>query len=401
MGIITQLIQNPAPPHNGLLLNNLSTSDGNTLRETIVLTIEGDISIAPTCECGVTKATPLTPLTNCPYCNTEPNKNKIQSALALRTPIGIVSLISVSFYNMMRVAFTKGKPNSPNSTNVLLWVTDPTYRMKKEDGKRIASILTANGVRRGYNNFIYNMEEYLHKIASLPDFADNKKPKELLELYKNQKNGVLVDYVGFLSNITRIMEKSGTNRRAGGGFINVVDVLYSVANIDSELYEDRREGIIARFYDKYSRYWDKYLSDNIQGKEGQIRSTLLRTRGTTATRLVISSISAPHDYETIQLPWIACLYILETPITSVLLKKGMTLLQIESFIRHCSYNYNKTMHAILTKLFDEGKDVMSSILIRYPFLTRGNGLGTRPTFKTDLSDTACSISEIAIRTLNA
>ena len=398
---------------NCIILNDINnTTDAHMdLKNALLCEVEGVVPIEKTCQCGALKQPRYSTTPNvCHICHTDPSEvdnDEIKNLIFLRTPLGIDTLVLTNFWNMMRNAFTRGKVNMAGTckgTSILRWVTDPTYVVKDKAALNIIKYLQEKGVTRGYNNFIRNIDSYLDILSKEPStFAARDKVKDLIVYYRKNKHKIYTNHIPFMDKITRIMEKTPSASRAADGVVNVIDIIMGMASIDDPMYTDkRREGMLARFMENYTIYWDDYLTNNIQGKFGFIRGTLYRSRGTRNSRLVASSITEPHNCNMIELPWVSMIYNLETPITSILLKHGLTLSQIKDFIQYCYSNYNKTMDMVLEKIVRDCRNSLPLSLQRFPSLTRGSKLfldGGR--YKKDPLDFVVGISPLIVRSLNA
>ena len=395
--------------NGGIIINDIpqAVDAHSDFKNALICTVEGAISIEATCRCGITKQPRHSNLPNvCVVCNSDPSDNTdddIVNLIFLRTPIGVDKLILPNFWNQMRVCFTRGCITG-KGISLLRWVTDPNYVINDKAGTLIINYFIANGIKRGYNNFIRNMDSYLLIMAKEPTTFNGKDTvKDLIKYYKLHKNKIFTDHITFMDKITRIMEKSTTNKRAAKGFVDVIDAIMGVTSIDDPVYTpERREGIIARFMENYTIYWDHFLGDTIQGKYGFIRGTLFRARGTVSSRLVISSITEPHLYNEVQLPWVAMIYNLETPITSILIRKGLTLQEVKSFIQHCYTNFNVTMKNVIDKIIRDCDNSLPTTMLRFPSLTRSSKLFVNAAnYKIIPDDYTASMSPISVRALNA
>lgn len=414
MGITSTLLTGKYHPdvlvkNGGIIINDIpATVDAHTdFKSALICTVEGSISIDASCQCGVTRQPRHSILPNeCPVCHTDPadkTSDDLVNLIYLRTPIGVDKLVITNFWNQMRVCFTRGHITG-KGISILRWVTDPAYVIKDKAGLLIINYLKANGIKRGYNNFIRNMDEYLIIMSKEPTTFNTKDiVKDLLIYYKRNKNKIFTNHIPFMDKITRVMEKSISNKRAADGFVSVIDAIMGVTSIDDSTYtEARREAITARFMENYTIYWDHFLGDTIQGKYGFIRGTLFRARGTRNSRLVLSSITEPHNYSHIQMPWVAMIYNLETPITSILLKRGMTMAQVKDFIQHCYSNHNTTMERVIDKIIKDCRSSLPCTILRYPSLTRSSKLFMDAgDYKKIPNDYTVSMSPLAVRALNA
>jgi len=387
----------------GVVINDIPLTDEahESFRNMFIMQVEGDIEITPTCMCGELKAPLYLDVAKCPKCNTSPSdsRGELKPLVALRTPRGISTLICVNLWNTMRDAFNRG---GASGISFLQWVTDPTYSPKLDNtARQIIADMEKKGIKRGYNNFVDNLVRYVRIMSTVSKFSSRESVKNLLKLLEMESPYIFRnDYIPFMDNITRILEKSDRNRRAATGFSSVLDAVFGMLSIDDPMYDDVREVKVAQFMQKYSLYWDKFLTNTVQGKHKYIRGTLFASRGVRIARLVASSMSEPHDINSIKIPWIAMINTLETPITSILLKKGFTYSDIKEFIQHCSVNYNKTMDNILKKLVRDGT-FLSVAMQRYPTLTRGNMLWMKDVlYDTNPKNYVVAVSPLIVRPLN-
>jgi hypothetical protein len=389
------------------IINYVDRTDPKELsgfKDMLILMMDQTIKLVPTCKCRKTTAPAHQFYVHpCPICNTIPSPlmdEPLSPLLYLAVPEDISGLVQYTFWNMMRNLFMRGTAANPDS--MLAWVTDTGYTLTHPDSIRIAQDWERLGIQRGYNNFVDNLDEYLDIMTHHEAFKTRSTRRDVPALYAEHKEDIHVPYLSFMDSITRIMEKSGVNSYAGTGFTPAVDSIMGVAGIDAGFYSmERKQNILSRFMERYTGYYDDFLESVVRGKYGFYRGTVCGARGTRIMRTVISSIPWEHRHDHVYLPWTPTIWTLETVIISILLKKGLTRAQIRSFMQYCTNNYHPAMERILNKIIRDAKGLDTSTQ-RYPSMGRGSMLWMlADRIKTNPKDLTMSLSELAIRTLNA
>src|SRR5690606_20596194 len=133
------------------------------------------------------------------------------------------------------------------------------------------------------------------------------------------------------------------------------------------------------------------------------RRHILGSRMDFTARAVIISISEPHHYEDIRLPWSVAINLFKLELANKLLKSGRTPNEIHRFIESHIHRYSEYMDMLLTEIISEGPDgKIPCLLQRNPTLNRGNMQRLFITgFLKDPTINAIGLSVLILRSYNA
>ena len=385
--------------HNVLILNEMSTSveDRQKVNDQLLTELSGDLEIIPTCKCGyLTAPLSLGASDPCPACNevvTDTINGPIEPTIFFKAPKGVRGLLQINLWMMMQNTFTK-KP-----FNALLYLTDTNYSISNP---QIIAQLEARGLKRGYNNFYNNIDNYLVHLCDI--FKQKRNAKAILPLWRKNKANLRTNHIYFMNKILVIIEDTPTGKYMDENFNPMLDAVKGVISIDQrDLTLARRENMTARMMDKTAAFYTKYLGNTLNGKPGGLRMHLNATRGTRIARLVITSITEPHVYNEIHIPWVAGIHLFRQPITSIMFKRGYTLSEVTTFIQRSTQEWNPTMDAILTELLETSNNkLIATITQRFPTLKRGSMLLMYiAKIKRDVLDRSLGYPITAVRPPNA
>jgi hypothetical protein len=118
---------------------------------------------------------------------------------------------------------------------------------------------------------------------------------------------------------------------------------------------------------------------------------------------VISSITEPHEYDEIHIPWGIATSVLRIHVLNKLLKRGYDVNRAIEFINVHAQKYNKELDDVFKELIAESPNRgIETISQRNPSLERGSVQLTRITkVKTDPNIPTVSISILIVKGLNA
>lgn len=363
--------------------------DIEELNKLIRTVYSGDLlTNIPTCKCGELVGEynydpdpELAPV--CPNCNTTVRlhtEENLNAVTWIRAPIGVKGLMNPLIWSMLSNRFKVGHFNTIN------WICDPYYRIPSGlNPPSIINALESRGVKRGFNNFIDNFDEYIDILTQLKkestlSYAGKSKHNFLLELIKQNRNKIFPKYLPVPHNSLLVVEENNTGFYVDAFTPMAINAIQSLAGIDIEepgknpttlrLRESRTVTAIAGL----AEYYSKTTSERIARKEGIIRKQCIATRSHWSFRAVVSSITNAHNYRQIEIPWGIGVTVFRLHIVNKLFKLGFTPNEAIAFINHHATKFHPLLNKIFKELIAESSHPLgvNCTINRNPSLHRGS-----------------------------
>lgn len=391
-----------------IIINDLmrSTNEEREYIENLVKSKFGNdmLSTIPSCQCGHLKGEYAIG-EKCPKCRDKVKTisfQNIEPILWVRRPIGVNKLISPFIWYILNTRFSKG-----TSFSLLRWVTDTGYRPIDKQAK-IIDEAESLGITRGYNNFIDHFEEYLHKFFQIKSLSKSKLSMNddiLKDLIFSNIDKILCDYLPLPNKALLIITQNNLGTWLDKDILLAIDAISMLTSIDTE-YRDQpqrvKENKTVRALHKLTEFYEITESDMVSGKPGVFRKHVFGCRTYFSGRAVITSITKPHDYEQIELPWSIGITILRPMIINKLLKRGYDLNQAIGFINSNVTYYNPMLDRIIDELIDESRDKkLYCILHRNPTLLQASAQRFNFIVKKDPRDPTIGMSILTVVGPNA
>ena len=386
-----------------LFINKLTNTmeDKEILNRHIHTTLNGDMSVKPTCNCRATvDHIALTKIdTVCPKCGTPVCTNvnrEILPTLFLQCPEGIKTLLLPRFVQHFRDSF------GTTRFDTLEWLVNPNYR-KFVKNDPILRILTNAGIQRGWNYFTDNIERIMRLLMTESATMRGKQcTHDTLATYVQDKKLIHVQNIYFISSVLFVIEATAVGSYLDFGFTTLKDVIMGMAGVDLVESPQRRENIIGRNMSALGAFYSKYFLKTYGSKPGLLRTALMSAKGVYVLRAVVTGITKPHAYDSLELPWSGAIQMLRTHIVSKLLKRGMLLNNALRWIQQRSHRYCPDMEALLNDLVAKaGPKGLPCTLQRFPSLTTGSFLKLYcGKIKTDPTDWTVGVPLLIVRSLN-
>lgn len=397
----TVFSQLKVPP---IIVNDIADSSigqKNQLNSTIFTTYTNDLlSNIPACECGgITGEYNLgIKCNNCETVVKHPHGN-LDSFVWLRAPIGVRALINPTVWIMLTKYFNKG------NFNLIKWLVDATYRSDAKIPEYMPYI-EGLGFQRGLNYFVEHFDEIMKILFDMKAFKRPGSKNNLEEFIKKYRNNIFSQYIPLPNKALMVVEETNTGPYIDPILTGGIDAIRTLVGIDSPLnnYSIRvKENRAIKCIDKLGLFYESYYKDTLAQKEGTFRKHVYGTRSHFSFRAVISSITDPHHYSEIYIPWSVAISVLDLHLTNKLIKKGMNPNEIKSFLYKHAYEYNYEIDQLFKELISESEERgIECVLTRNPSLGRGSCLSLFiARVKTDVRDQTISLSILATKNLNA
>lgn len=420
-----------------LLINNLD-SDSKEKRDEInnlmyFLSEDGEFNSIPSCICGSKQGRYNVGLL-CNSCGsqvTEPIGDDLPSYLWLKRPRDVEPLINPFMLMQLRKVYEKDS----GKFDIFAWMMDPLYKTKSTSlgVMQIISILERDPIisNRGYNNFVRNWNyiyEFLvnnNQLLKPTTLKKGSKPSEgdygrgipllspsfvLEEVAMAQHQGVLFsEYVPLLNKSLIVVEKSSMASYIDPYVAEMISGTRLLIGIDCpgtlnyNLQARARENRVAKFLLTYADFHKNYASGTAGGKQGFLRRLLMGTRLDYTFRAVITSITRPHKYNTIEVPWTVAIVAFEQHLTNKLLKRGWSPPQIKQYLNRYTHEFSPLINELFDELTAEtpGGHGFECLMNRNPTMHRGSLQKCLAIIKRDPRDKTLGISELLVVPFNA
>jgi len=319
------------------------------------------LSNTPTCQCGR-----LTGYTNsrgdktsgsnigvkCPVCHTtvESSTDDLQPRIWLRSPRGVTAMINPLIWSMLVGRFKKGAGFS-----LLHWITMPSYVPDGNLPVYWQSILDAK-LKRGYNNFVENFDSYMEFFFNLKTIKKRNKIDPLYQLIQENRNKVFSQQIPLVNRTMLVIENTNLGRFLDNTMFVAIDAITGMIGIDTPtcvLSQRQREERTIKSIDMLSQYYEGVYDKLFAPKEGIFRKQVYGGRTDFSARCVISSLTGPHQYDEIHIPWGVGIGLLRTHLASKLTRRGYNPNDLLGLLYSAVGTTDKAVIEKVKSLFDE------------------------------------------------
>jgi hypothetical protein len=387
-----------------LVINTLGNSKDEValLKAQIETTINGDMTIRPSCPCRRTIA-PLSSNKVCEYCKekvSSSTEKEIKPIIFLRRPKGITHLLLPIFTMYFSVAFNHPK------FDTFRYLTDPNFKANDQRLMFSKEVIECN-IPRGWNNFANNVEAIMLTLQSnVKKFSTCEKVADTIEVFRRYKDLICCRSICFTSNSLFIIEENGTGRWVDAKNIVLHNSISGFSGVDLLATVAERERCLSMNYSILLAHMNALVKKNFKGRNGYFRAGLVAGKGVYICRAVAAGITDPLKYDEVVLPWGIAIAMLRTHIVSKLMRSDptMTLCEKHNFIRESINTPNEKMRLILTSLLksaNKGRGI--GILVqRFPSLQTGSFIMMWfRNFGTNPRDNAAKFPLPSTKSLNA
>ncbi|MNE25148.1 Bifunctional DNA-directed RNA polymerase subunit beta-beta' [compost metagenome] len=280
-------------------------------------------------------------------------------------------------------------------------------RLSSKETKRKVEKLLAQNFERGLNAFIRDFDRIIEFFFQANIIDKNKA--ELAAFIGNNKKAFFPQVLPLPSRVCMVVESTTSGTYIDKPILLAVDAALSMASIGSTSFKLKAievQNITAQSIATLSMFHQIYDKERLARKPGLIRRHVLASSLYLTGRNVITSISKPHNYEQIELPWGMAVQLFKYHIMSKLFKRGYTA--NEALAAVYQNVLNETPNPMLVEIFDEliaqsnGGRGPACIFGRNPTLQRGSTqmfyIGT---IKTNTRDNTISMSVLCLKAPNA
>lgn len=394
-----------------LIINDLSMfteADRAKVRDTIATRFDSDtFSSIPECMCGETAGVDSLGEI-CHECGTEVKHSINENADPIcwfRAPgpskkeEGVLALVNPVVWIMLKNRFTK------SGFDLISWLTDTTYRSKKEPPPFLEKI-KARGITRGYNNFVRNFDEIFNFIIELREFKKKSKDQndELYDLIHEQRDAVFSKYLPLPNKSILILQMTNSGIYADTSIALAIDAIEGVAGLDVDevnLSLRLKENRTSRTLSKLQDFYIKYLKNIYEQKQGYLRKHLAATRSHFCVRAVVCSLTDGSWHDEVHASWQDGLALFRHHLVGKLLRRGFRHNDAVGLIVGHINRYNPLLHELLNELIDESGGGIPVTEQRPPTLKQGScKLKFITKFKSNVNDKTWNTSDHTVKASN-
>lgn len=397
-----------AVKENKLVLNNMpsTTTDDRAAISRSIYTRYDNVSMienVPTCECRHLKSR-FNKGVICPECHSpvrERYDESLQSMVWIRAPKGIdVPLMNPMVLYQLTRRFNVGK------FDLIRWLTDTGY-VAPVNTPIVCDQILEQGVERGFSFFYKNFDfvmEVLFNIRSLRKSGRKDNDDLKIEIMQNREK-VFCDFLPIPNKMLLVVEKTNFDTYIDPTITGAIDALWLMVGIDSEysnLTDRQKENRTIKALFLLATFYHDLILSMYSGKRGLYRRQLFGHRGNFTFRTVISSITKPHKYNSIHVPWGVAISCLRYHLINKLEKRGWLPLDIRRLLRKYAVTYSAYIDQIFDELLAESVYGLPTTMIRNPSLEFGSiQLVYITEIKSDPKDITTSIGSLGLKSLNA
>lgn len=410
----------------------ITLEDKKNFNDLILTTYETDVlSNIPTCSCGALQngynlgklcegpdgSLEKAHLTGCNTIVNYPAEGDIDLRTWLRAPDGMDGFIIPEVWAKLTRLMNK------SGYNLLNWLTlskdRPPRNITKDTAKRIEYLESINWPR-GLNEFIRNFDAF---IDILPILVKNDITDDC-RLLRQVKHLAFPKYLPMPTKAMLIIENTHSGSYADNEAIyGAIDAARTIATLSTPKIKPltplQIEARTVRVINSLVNYHVAVINTSFLQKKGWFRGQLFSSRSHFCSRGVITSISIPHSYEEIHVPWAQGIELLKIHIVSKLRKRGYTKRYAYGLVESSGNMYNRLIDEIIQELIAEGPKIerimpnvvdfvtlpttgIACIFQRNPSLHRLSAQMFYITkVKTDLSDKTIGLSVLCTRGPNS
>lgn len=360
--------------------NISGTEDKEALNNLIYTHYDGDVlQTLPSCSCRRTTGGFFVESV-CEYCGdvvTVVTERPLESALWLKPPPGVDVFINPQCWTILSAALTIG------GQNLLRWLCDPNATLP-EDGKHVEIKKIRNlKIERGINAFHRNFDQIVELLFEHRIFKSSKlaAKDDLREFITKFRKNIFCRQLPMPSKLGFITEHNLPNSYADLTMVTAVNALLiisSAINSPVPLSQKTMQSYSVKANQMLAEYYQNFIATNMVSKPGLLRKHVAGTRMHFTFRGVISSISEPHNYRELHLPWSMAVLTFKMHLVSKLVngsptREGIPPNTALRMVYENTLQYNPLIDQLLQELIDESPEIGFPVLLgRNPTLTRGS-----------------------------
>lgn len=403
---------------NAIVVNDLDPtleSDREKLESRIITKYDTQtFSIIPQCNCGYYK-NEFKVNEICPICGTPVKSHTdrpIEPEVWIRVPDGVEYFISPSALIKITNAFITKR------FDPIRFMLDRGYSVSNMRINPLFQSLSKSGIERGPNSFYHNFDAIIERLSISDVYKGSIQYRiQSFLLWLNSikdRNLIFCKHLPIPNKISSVIEKTAVGNYAfDKSFSNYMEAVNTIKSLKTQIevpsLRVRENKAVKAMYQLKSHYEYVFRND-LSLKHGWFRKHIFGCRTPFSARCVITSITEPHDYDELHLPYAASLVLLEPSIKNVLLKQGSTAIDIDRRLNRAKSTFDRGLYDIMNKLIEyspyttmlSSKPGLPCDFQRNPSLKRGSAQFLLITkIKDNLLDNSIGISVLILKSPNA
>lgn len=359
------------------------------------------ISLLPSCRCGYTKGKFYIG-TKCKVCLNKVTAvidDNIQPIVWFKRPEGVGKIINIMILMMLKDRFRA------SGFDTIQWLIDTKYKTNFKLPKVVQKLIDVN-LPRGYNNFVNNFDNIMDFLFNLKDFNPPKRQfTHLYDLIKRERDIIFSDYLPLPNKSLLIIEDTNIRTYVDLNILKAKDAIQMLVSMDKDVYDQNpkfKENRLVKALNELCEFYYIFLKENVGKDIGQLRKHVFGTKTNFTFRAVMTSITEPHHYQDLHIPWSIGLTTFEPYLIKKLLRIGFTLNNARSLILSKIEVYDELLHDLLNQIINETPDqAIPLLLLRNPTLLPGSIQKVRGAIvKTNPKDKTISSSILTVRAFN-
>lgn len=227
----------------------------------------------------------------------------IVPSMWLKAPEGVPRLISPRLIIMLSGYMAM------KEFNFLEYLIDTSYRfdyaeiVSKETKRKLDKLLQKD-FKRGLNNFIENFDEIFQFLLDSNIINNNKA--DMNAFIQQNKGRLFPTVIPVPSKLCFVVESTTSGSYIDKPIAPAIEAVLTFSSIKNNpipLKLATLQNWVAGALLKYAEFHGNYIKSRLAQKPGLIRRHVLGGRLNFTARGVITSISDPHDYDELHIPW--------------------------------------------------------------------------------------------------
>lgn len=357
-------------PFEPIVLNNLplyTVKDREALHNLIITTYGKDVNSIepiPSCYCGGMMSTNLYGKT-CDFCNQRVQfryEQRLVPHLWFEVPEAIGQMFTPVAWAVISSSMTFSGWDP-----LYYFCTVAGYEPKADKAKAIVRKAKAFGIERGMRWVMRNLDMFLEFIIS----CSGDKNNELRTFILNNRDALVTTCLPIPSKVSFIIERTALADWAKNAPLRqIMEAVTSVMSLDGNVSVRRLENKVAAMNKNIADYFIS-MAGEIGQKHNILRDTVFSGRTSYTLRGVITSISEPHEFDTIRIPMPQAIVMLRFIVYNHLVNRyGYTDATATAFIESNTAKPCELMVKIMNDILAEtpGGRGIYCLATRYPSL---------------------------------
>lgn len=240
--------------------------------------------------------------------------------------------------------------------NIIQYLIDRNYSTSSDNSLQVMKIREVFP-ERGYNYFVRNFREIIHRLFTDRNFKPPARRVDALRDFifnELDKDNVFFDHLPIPNRCIRVVEPTVTCTFVERTVLDSISAINLLVSIDRDYHDQSslvKESRVARAMIQMANYYAKYNADIIdKTKRGTMRRQTYSTRSPWTMRTVITSKAGIQSDRKIKAPWGAVLAISMYEIINILTNRmGYTSNDARGLI----YNHMGRYHPLLDHIVND------------------------------------------------